>query len=208
MFKDRAASASPRTWVHSGRYRFRKRLALAGTVLMAITGLCAAAAPAGAATLPPPNKVYIYLTNASSYGMNAQQGVVGGSYVGIASAVNGWGTWWAIPQGTTTEDGVSGMGYEFEAITTSGTLLGWCIGNGDSDNDYAYLTSCGAYGTVWVAVLSGNGYHLFSRYFLDRGSQVVLSVDANPVENGMTVETSFFSGLEPSWYARWSSEDF
>jgi hypothetical protein len=49
----------------------------------------------------------------------------------------------------------------------------------------ASLGSCGANGTVWIWVPHSDGYYLYSRYSVDNGDSMVLTVD--PLSNGAAV---------------------
>jgi hypothetical protein len=49
----------------------------------------------------------------------------------------------------------------------------------------AWLGPCGADGTVWIWVPHYDGYYLYSRYSVDNGDAMVLTVD--PLSNGAAV---------------------
>jgi hypothetical protein len=176
-----------------GLQRRRIWAALCAATLAAsvVTVVDAGAASAQAET-------YIYFANYTEYGMYAINGVTNNS--AIATTTPPWGTWDPIFYGTTSEDGVTGPGYEFEAITTKGTASGLCMTT-TVEYQQATLGPCGAGGTVFVLASSEGGYIMYSRYFLNIGQKVALASIGSPYG---------FIQAEPSYelvtgvYYRWA----
>jgi hypothetical protein len=145
----------------------RKLWALLGGVALAASVVAAVPGVASAQTVTA-----IYLAHEQSYGMYAQSGVTDQSVIALTTPP--WGTWDAIPMGTTSEDGISGPGYEFESITTSGVYSDLCMQT-LFESGLAQLGPCGENGTVFIEVANGGGYLMYSRYFLNMGIQVALA---------------------------------
>jgi hypothetical protein len=66
--------------------------------------------------------------------------------------------------------------------------------------DQAWLGPCGADGTVWVWIPDSDGYRLFSRYSIDNGYPLCLTVD--PLSNGAAV---YLYVAEPPGGAFWQN---
>ncbi len=181
------------------KIRFRRFAAFAGAAALATGILTAASAgPAAAA-----QQVQEFLANDSSYSMYAVQGVKGGSFVAVNNSVPG-GQWEFDQIGSAVTLGdpeVTGVPVEFKAITTSGEVTNWCIAT-TAEYDEAYLATCGANGTVFIDESSGDGILLYSRYFLDRGSDWLLAVDSP--HNGAPVDLIPYSDVGGDWFGRWS----
>jgi hypothetical protein len=144
----------------------------------------------------------IILAHDTGWGMYAADGVVQNSPIAVHAS---WGTWVGNNAGPTNEDGVSGTGYTFEAVTTNGNELNWCLADTDEDGQ-AQLENCQAGGTVFIPVYNDGGYYLYSRYFLNLGRQEVLAVTTPPglCGCGTAVEVIPVSQLNSNWYYRWA----
>jgi hypothetical protein len=185
--------------VRSVRPRRRTWAALAAlAAAAAFSASVVTAVPASAQTA----ETYIYLAHETSFGMYGTTGATDGSVIALTTVP--WGTWEAISYGTTSEDGITGPGYEFEAVTTSGNLSGWCLQTLLA-NDYARLGPCAAGGTVFVAVYSDGGYILYSRYFLNLGAQVALATYGYGTDYAVVAVPA--SGLVTGVYYRWAFTD-
>jgi hypothetical protein len=144
-------------------FRLRRLAIVAGAVALTAGTLTAVfGGPASAQS----NSTQLYLANDNSLGTYAASGVKAGSLVQVK--LQPWGNWAVEPQGYWSANGISGYGFYFAAITTSGTVSNLCLddGYGVSTTNPA-LQTCGSDGTVWVAVSSGDGWLLYSRYMLD-----------------------------------------
>jgi hypothetical protein len=77
-----------------------------------------------------------------------------------------------------------------------------CLGN--TTGGQSQLLACGANGTVWVVVHSGNGDYLYSRYWLNQGDNEVLAAyEPGPAANVYVVFQDVLTSGD-GWYARWS----
>jgi hypothetical protein len=86
-------------------------------------------------------------------------------------------------------------------------------GDGDADaglcladtGGYAFMTSCGADGTVWIAISHNDGYWLYSRYTVDEGNAEVLTSDSTASGARLFVTLSDSSPGGPwqtwNWYS-------
>jgi hypothetical protein len=146
----------------------------------------------------------IYLSNPGKF-MYAPEGVVASGEV----AVGGGGFWFGSSAGYTNEDGISGTGYIFDSIFTSGDSSGLCIADTDPGG-IAELQICNADGTVFIPVKNGDGSFLYSRYFLNRGEQYVLAVylPGGDFAPGVAYSVNVVpvSELNSNWWYRWSFE--
>jgi hypothetical protein len=137
-------------------FLFRRLVILVSATALACGILTAASAGPAAAQ---GNETDMYLANASSWGIYGSDGVTSGGYVAVLQGPP-WGTWAVHDEGWWCADGICGYGFEFAAVKTSGVISNLCI----SDTNVPYwpvtLTTCGADGTVWGAVKSGDGYLL------------------------------------------------
>jgi hypothetical protein len=139
------------------------------------------------------------LSNDGAFGTFAFQGVTANSDIAVKRAP--WGSWGEIPEGNGTVDGVSGAEIEFPAITSNGTVSNLCLAITARDQE-AYLATCGANGTVWVSVQSGDGALLYSRFLLNEGSQYVIAVNSPGVDSSVvSIPESAVGG---SWFGRWT----
>jgi hypothetical protein len=176
--------------------RWRLWAALTGAALAAASVAAAVPGAASAQTFTG-----IYLAHEQSYGMFAENGVNPGSVIALKTPP--WGTWDAIPMGTTSEHGVTGPGYEFESITTSGADSGLCMQT-LSEGGLAQLGPCGANGTVFIEVSNGGGYLMYSRYFLNMGKQVALATYGFDPYGDFDVFALPASQLTTGIYYRWA----
>ena len=174
--------------------------AFAGAAALAIGILTAASAGPAAASVEYGG---LSLANAPAYGMYAAQGVTADSSVAVNTGYPArWGIAVLGPQETLGNPKVTGYPEEFHAITTKGTLTNWCI-VGNAEYGDAYLASCGANGTVFIVVFNGDGVLLYSRYFLDSGSDWVLAVySPSPGDPVMTIPYNAVGG---NWFGRWDN---
>jgi hypothetical protein len=86
-------------------------------------------------------------------------------------------------------------------------------GDGDPDaglcladtGGYAYMTSCGANGTVWIAIPHNDGYWLYSRYTVNNHNPEVLTSSSTADGTRLFVELSDSSPGGPwqtwNWYS-------
>jgi hypothetical protein len=139
------------------------------------------------------------LSNDGAFGTFAFQGVTANSDIAVKRAP--WGGWGEIPEGNGTVDGVSGAQIEFPAIRTNGNPSNLCLAVTARDEE-AFLATCGANGTVWLSVQSGNGALLYSRFLLNEGSQYVIAVNS-PAVNSSVVSIPE-SAVGGSWFGRWN----
>jgi hypothetical protein len=141
----------------------------------------------------------MHLTNDSAWGTFAGDGVIGHSPIAVKQEP--WGSWGEIPEGNGTVGGVSGAEIEFPAITASHNVSNLCMA-ATADAAEAYLATCGANGTVWLAVQSGNGTLLYSRFLLSRGFQDVIAVHSPSTDAGVIAIPE--SAVGGSWFGRWT----
>lgn len=192
-------------WVTRGRAR-RCGVAASAAALAAGTFATALAAPASAST--PTNllgKTTLVLSNFPELGTYAADGVTERSVI----AVDGSPGQWAFDDLETKWSGgsprITGEQIEFRAITTKGIESNLCLA--DATTSVAYLETCGDNGTIWVAVVSGNGTYLYSRYWTNQGDNLVLNThnlkDGDSV--GLYQQTILKSG--DGNYARWKFSD-
>jgi hypothetical protein len=180
--------------------RLSRWATLVSAVLLAAAGLAVTAGPAAAAVTY--QKTTVVEANASAYGLAAQQGVVANSVV-VANSPPG--TWLADDMHSTWtggSPGVTGEDFEFQAVTQKGVVSQWCVGDNGA---FPALLACGADGTVWVVVHSGNGYYLYSRYYLSQGNDYALAAYEPVPGGGITLLANvptLTSG--DGFYARWS----
>jgi hypothetical protein len=177
-------------------HRLRQRFAASAAALSVAGLIFAGAAPATAA--PQVSADFIYLATAPSWSTYATGGVIGDSPVAITNGQPGG--WYVQPEGTSSGNGISGNAYEFYAVLTSGKLSDWCIGG--TSTYPAELLACGANGTVWVAVPNGDGYLLYNRYQLNRGTDAVLAA-YSPFSNGADLYIEPTNGIPSQFYIRW-----
>jgi hypothetical protein len=180
--------------------RLSRCATLVSAVLLAAAGLAVTAGPAAAAVTY--EQTAITLANASAYGMAAQQGVVANSVVVADSPPGNWladdmhATW------TGGSPAVTGEDFEFQAITQKGVISQWCLGDNGA---FPELLACGADGTVWVVVHSGNGYYLYSRYYLSQKDNYAIAAYMPVPGPGITLLAdvpTLTSG--DGFYARWN----
>lgn len=141
----------------------------------------------------------MHLTNDSAWGTFAGNGVIAHSPVAVKQQP--WGSWGEIPEGNGTVDGVSGAEIEFPAITASHNVSSLCMA-ATANAAEAYLATCGANGTVWLAVQSGDGTLLYSRFLLNRGFRDVIAVDSPSTDAGVIAIPE--SGVGGNWFGRWT----
>jgi hypothetical protein len=139
----------------------------------------------------------LYLENSDTFGLYAKSGVTQGSQVAITNG--GWGGWVVYDEGPWTADGISGEGFEFASVRTSGEVSDLCMA-ATSPSAYIYLEPCGANGTVWVATYSNGGFILYSRYYLDQGAQALL---ATYPKNGYDAFLTINPVTNPAIFRRW-----
>lgn len=153
---------------------------------------------------PPPwpaaaaGNTAVYLPNGGDYGLFAPDGVTNYYEVSVGSQP---GTWRAVDEGSWTANGVTGIGWEFVAVYTSGAASNLCLAD-NSQYQTAFLTTCGADGTVWVAVANGNGYFLYDRYLLDSGLDRVLAAPA-PLSVSPLAELVAPGAVGGNTFGRW-----
>lgn len=169
--------------------RFRRFAALAGAAALTAAGTFIPAGPANAASNTGD---VIFLANDFPFGMYAASGVVHDSTIAVDRTPGYWVL--VAPPG-----GLSGQ-WEIAAVTASGKVTDWCIASTAVLATPA-LQPCGANGTVFVAVESGDGYLLYDRFLLDEGKDDVLAV--NSPANGRPVVTLPVNDVGGSWFGRW-----
>jgi hypothetical protein len=170
--------------------------AIAGAAALGVGILSTAAAGPAAAQ----DTVHPFLANDQNYAMYAAQGVKAGSFVGVDLSGGYWSYTGVGPTETLGNPRVTGDPVELKAVTSSGSVTNWCIAV-TGGYDEAYLAACGANGTVFLDVPSGNGVLLYSRYFLDKGSDWVLAVDSP--YNGAPVDLIPYNVVGGDWFGRW-----
>jgi hypothetical protein len=178
--------------------RFHRCLIVASSLVLATGALTVAfAGPAAASN----TLTDMTLANIPAYGTYAANGVVAGSIIKID---NEPGRWTAVTSGNWTagNPSVTGTNTQYRAVTSAGATSDLCLANttgGPSD-----LATCGANGTYWVVVQSGNGYYLYNRYYLDAGENYVLGVQ-DP-SSGSSVTLLYQPNLTAGdgAYARWA----
>jgi hypothetical protein len=182
-------------------HRWGRLVALvSATALAAGTLAVLAAGPASAQTQE--GETWMTLAYAEPYGAYAYSGVTSGSAILIDESP---GTWETVQYSSSyTEDGVTGYEVQFEAVTSNGTISDLCLA---ATSIVASLATCGDNGTYWIAVASGAGYYLYSRYELNMGEQFVLEATnpgdgLNGVQVGIDYKPDIVSG--DGEYARWA----
>src|ERR1700691_5212676 len=129
---------------------------------------------------------FICLTNADQYCLGANipvEDIINNTLELAAILVAIWGI-----KKTTTKPPPPDQNDPEDEIVVEGesdddTAAGDCLAD---TGGYAFLTTCGADGTVWIVIPHSDGYYLESRYLLDNGDPgQVLTVD--PVDNGASV---------------------
>jgi hypothetical protein len=178
--------------------RFHHGMIVASSLVLATGALVVAFAGPAAASNTPTD---MDLANIPVYGTYASNGVVAGSIIKIDTQPGSWvaetsGSW------TAGDPSVTGTNTQYHAQTSNGTVTDLCLANttgGASD-----LATCGANGTYWVVVQSGNGYYLYNRYYLDAGENYVLGVQdpTGGSEVTLVYQPNLTSG--DGAYARWS----
>ena len=172
---------------------FRRFAVFASAITLAAGALTVALAGPAAAS----GFTSIYLANSNTWGTYASGGVTSGSEINIKAPP--WGTWNVEPQGSWSANGITGQAFEFAAVTTSNKISDLCLGT--TTYYPVELLPCGANGTVWVAVSHANGWLLYSRYLLNRGTDGVL--DANPLYSGSPLQVIPASMEGPGLYYTW-----
>jgi hypothetical protein len=167
----------------------RRCLAVVAAVIM-VAGLMTAAGtqPASAAVSDG-----ICLTNDNGYCISGGE-VEAGVIVLVINEIVGYIVAWIRYKVNGKYDGNS----EYELVDSSN---GECLTDtGLNVYDQAWLGPCGADGTVWVWIPDSDGYRLYSRYSIDNGYPLALTVD--PLSNGAAV---YLYVAEPPGGAFWQN---
>jgi hypothetical protein len=193
------------SWVTRGWVR-RCGIAASAAALASGTFATALAAPASAST--PTNllgKTTLVLTNLPQYGTFAAAGVTPDSVIEVDQKPGQWAFNDLETKWSGGSPRITGEQIEFRSIYTSGNESNLCLA--DAGTGFAYLDTCGNNGTIWVAVVSGNGTYLYSRYWTNQGDNLVLNVH-NPSNDqfvGLYAPQILKSG--DGNYARWKFDD-
>ena len=77
---------------------------------------------------------------------------------------------------------------------------GECLALTNLNNGEAYMTTCGANGTVWIAVPHNDGYALYSRWWYDNGYPNENLAAASASNNAaLFAYNGFYSGFWQTW---------